>query len=44
MVCYFLLPQKTTKSQNKSKFIKEQEFFTNWTLDSTQHQKDKKNL
>ena len=38
MVCHFLLLEK---SQNKSKFIKEQEMLTNWTIEGAQHLKNK---
>ena len=34
--------KKAPKGQNNSKFIKEQEVMTNWTIDGTQHQKNKK--
>ena len=36
---YYL--KKESKSQKISKFIKEQEYLTNWTIDGAQHQKNK---
>ena len=33
--------KKAPKSKNSSKFIKEQEILTNWTIDGAQHQKIK---
>jgi hypothetical protein len=38
-IFYYL--KKAPKSQNNSKFIKEQEILTNWTIDGAQHQKNK---
>jgi hypothetical protein len=38
MFCYFLLLEKNAlKSQNSSKFIKEQDVLTNSTIDGVQH-------
>ena len=42
MVCYFLLLEKDSWKSKWSKFIKEQEVFTNWTIDGMQHQKNEK--
>ena len=39
VIFYFL--KKAPKSQNNSKFIKEQDILTNWTIDGAQHQKIK---
>ena len=39
VIFYYL--KKAPKSQNNSKFIKEQEIWTNWTIDGAQHQKNK---
>ena len=39
VIFYFL--KKAPKSQNNSKFIKEQYILTNWTIDGAQHQKNK---
>ena len=39
VIFYFL--KKAPKSQNNSKFIKEQDILTNWTIDGDQHQKIK---
>ena len=36
---YYL--KKAPKSQNNSKFIKEQEVLSNWTIEGAQHQKNK---
>ena len=36
---YYL--KKAPKLQNKSKFIKEQDVLTNWTIEGAQHQKNK---
>ena len=38
MACYL---KKALKSQNSSKFIKEQEVLTNWAIDGAHHQKNK---
>ena len=40
VIFYYL--KKAPKSQKNSKFTKEQEKFTNWTLEGAQHQKNKK--
>ena len=37
---YYL--KNALKSQSDSKFLEEQEVFTNWTIDGVQHQKNKK--
>ena len=37
MAYYFVLLKKAPKSQNISKFIKEQEVLTNWTIDGAQN-------
>ena len=39
VIFYYL--KKAPKSPNNSKFIKEQEVLTKWTIDGTQHQKNK---
>ena len=38
----FYCLKKTPKSQNNSKFIKEQEVLSNWTIEGAQHQKNEK--
>ena len=40
VILYYL--KKAPKSQNNSNFIKEQRVLTNWTIEGTQHQKNKK--
>ena len=37
----FITWKKAPKSPNNSKFIKEQEVLTKWTIDGAQHQKNK---
>ena len=37
----FITWERPLKSQNNANFIKEQEKFTNWTIDGAQHQKMK---
>ena len=40
-VFYFLLLETAPKTQNISKFTKEQEMFAKWTIDGVQHQFNK---
>ena len=40
-VFYFLLLETAPKTQNTSKFTKEQDMFAKWTVDGVQHQFNK---